>query len=90
MFVFTLFASAAAGIDDALDVISIPSLKEYVSFGFFDFILDIIDKVLDVLENLVRGVAYTFLVIFFNQFISGVRAQLLGSLTSVSFLVRIR
>ena len=88
MFIFTLFASAAAGIDEALDAIAVPSLREFVDFGPFNFILDALDKLIDILEVLIRGIAYVFLVIFFDQFISGIKAQLLGSFSSVGFLVR--
>ena len=88
MFIFTLFASAAAGIEEALDAISIPSLREYIDLGPFNFVLYVIDKVIDLFEVIVQGVAYVFLVIFFDQFFSGVKAQLLGSFTSLAFMVR--
>ena len=84
----TLFASAATGIDEALDLIAVPSLREFVDFGPFNFFLDAIDKIVDILEVIVRGIAYVFLVILFDQFLGGVRAQFLGSFSSIGFLVR--
>ena len=85
---FTLIASAAAGIDEALNAIAVPSLREFVDLGVANIILDAIDFVIDLLEGVIRGIAYVFLVIFFDQFLSGVKGQFLGSFSSIGFMVR--
>lgn len=54
-FVVTLFASAAAGIDDALDTISIPSLSDTVNLGPFSFIGKPLDAVTGVVTDFMRA-----------------------------------
>ena len=84
----TLFSSAAGGIDDALNEIEIPDLSDAIDLGPFDFIGDALDDVVDLLEGILRGLLYILLIVFFDQFINGIKAQFLGSFTSASGLVR--
>ena len=84
----TLFSSAAAGIDDALDMIDIPDLSDAIDLGPFDFIGDALDDIVDLLEGILRGLLYILLIVFFDQFINGIKAQFLGSFTSAAGLVR--
>ena len=86
-FVATLFASAAAGIDEALDAIAIPNLGDVVNLGPFSFIGDALGAVTDFLNGFIRGVLYFILVLLFDQFVSGIKAQFIGSVTSIVFLV---
>ncbi len=98
-FIAALFASAAAGIDEALDAIAIPDLSDAidnaigdsVDLGPIDDIIggaaDALDDVLDILNGFIRGILYFILIILFDQFISGIKAQFIGSFTSIVFLV---
>ena len=85
--VTTLALTAAAGIDEVLDIIEIPDLSDVVDLGIFDFATDALDAVVDLLETAIRGILYVFLVIFFDQFFTAVKSQFLGSFTSIFFLV---
>ena len=86
-FVATLFASAAAGIDEAVDAISIPSVSDTVNLGPFDFIGDALDAAADIINDFLRGVLYFLLIILFDLFVSGIKAQFIGGFTSIFFLV---
>ena len=88
-FVATVFASAAAGIDDAVNALTIPSLSDEVDFGIFNFAANALDDVGDILTEFIRGILYFILIIFFDQFASGIKAQFIGSLMSMIFLVNI-
>ena len=88
-FVATLFASAAAGIDEALDTISIPDLGDVINLGPFNFLTDALDAAVDILEGFIRGVLYFILIVLFDQFVSGIKAQFIGSFTSIAFLVKL-
>ena len=85
--VTTLALTAAAGIDEVLDILEIPDLSDVVDLGTFDFATDALDAVVDLLETAIRGILYVFLVIFFDQFFTAVKSQFLGSFTSIFFLV---
>ena len=87
-FVATLFSSAAAGIDEAVDAISIPNLNDVVNLGPFDFVGDVLSDLVDVLTGFLRALLYFILIILFDQFISGIKAQFIGSFTSIVFLVK--
>ena len=86
-FVATLFASAAAGIDDVVNAIDIPGLGDTINLGPFDFITDALDAAIDILTDFIRAVLYFILIILFDQFANGVKAQFIGSVTSIVFLV---
>ena len=85
--VVTLFASAAGGIEDAVNLIQIPSLSDVVDLGVFNFLSDALDKVVDFLTDVLRGLLYMLLIILFDQFVNGIKGQFLGSFTSICFLV---
>lgn len=89
-FVTTLFSSAAAGIEDVVDSIAIPDLSDTVNLGPFNFITDALDALSDILVGFIRGLLYLVLAILFDQFVSGIKAQFLGSITSIVFLVKSR
>ena len=101
--VATLFASAAGGIQDVVDAIDIPDLSDFLGrrkifSEVFDPIVDgieaginevaeLIDRFLDLLLDFIAGILYLFLVILFDQFLSGLRAQFTGSFLSIFWLV---
>lgn len=86
-FVATLFASAAAGIDEALDEITIPSISDSINLGPFDFLGGALDAITEIINDLLRGILYFILIILFDLFVSGVKAQFIGGFTSIFFLV---
>ena len=86
-FVATLFSSAAAGIEEAVNALTIPNLNDVVNLGPFDFIGDALSSIVDFLTGFLEGLLYFILIILFDQFISGIKAQFIGSFTSIVFLV---
>ena len=85
----TLGLTAITGIDEALDAISIPDLSDLVNLGPFSFVTDALDAVIDLFEAAIRGILYVILVIFFDQFLTAVKSQFVGSFSSIFFLVAI-
>lgn len=83
----TLGISAFAGINDALDILTIPNIKDHINLGPFSFVGDALDAVVNLFESAIRGFIYIILVIFFDQFLTAVKSQFIGSLTSIIFLV---
>lgn len=85
--VATLGITAVSGINEVLDTIAIPDLSDLVNLGPFSFVTDALDAVVDLFESAIRGIIYVFLVIFFDQFLTAVKSQFVGSFTSIFFLV---
>ena len=87
--VATLGLTAATGINEALDTLTIPDLSDAIDLGPFSFATDALDAVVDLFENAIRGIIYIILVIFFDQFLTAVKSQFVGSFTSMFFLVSV-
>ena len=86
----TLGLTAVTGIDEALDALTIPSLRETINLGPFDFLTVALDAVVNLFENAIRGIIYVILVIFFDHFLTAIKSQFVGSFTSMFFLVSIK
>ena len=93
-FVATLFASAAAGIDEAVDAIdiNIPSIDlGNTNLGPLNPVRDALESAVnaatDIIIGLLRGVLYFILIILFDLFVSGIKGQFIGGFTSIFFLV---
>ena len=73
------------GIPNPVD--SIPSIEDALNLSPFNFIGDVLDDVISLLREFIKGILYFILVIFFEKFLTGVRGQFIGSFTSIFFLV---
>ena len=76
-----------SGVNEVLDALEIPDLSDVINLGPFSFVTDALDAVIDLFQNAIRGIIYVFLVIFFDNFITAVKSQFVGSFTSIFFLV---
>ena len=70
-----------------LDSLEIPDLRAIIDLGIFNFLLDIINDVVALFQNAIRGIIYVFLVFVFNFYFTAVKSQVVGSLSSIFFLV---
>ena len=87
--VATLIAGAVGGVQDAVEAISVPtgSIDDAIDLGPFDFIDNVLDDIVSLFVEFIEGILYFILVVFFQQFLTGVRGQFIGSFTSIVFLV---
>ena len=85
----TLGLTAATGIDEALSKIPVPDLKSAVDLGPFNFASDAVDEVVDLFKAAIKGIIYIILLLFFDQYLSGMKSLFVGSFSSMFFLVSV-